>query len=70
VVSTLCKICEADDYNRQILKKYVEKFGEIQCEINQTNLHAEIQKHPSLFDFICQISSSEQENLTSYEEEY
>ena len=69
VMKTLCKICEADDYNRQILKKYIEKYGEVTSSIHQTNLTTEIAKYPNLFDFLCLVSSTEQDNLTSYDNE-
>ena len=29
VVNTLCKICENDEYNRNILKKYIDKYGDV-----------------------------------------
>ena len=52
VVNTLCKICETGDYNRSILKKYVEKYGEVKCNLYSTTLNNEMQKYPNLYDFI------------------
>lgn len=52
VSACLYKICNFDDYNREILGKYLMDYGNINHPLHNTTLNFEIQKYNKLVELI------------------